>query len=274
MKAIAHFSNLETLNLSGCNKLTLDGARCVGKACRRITYLSLASCGDCISDALLESLVLHLELLTTANLSFCPKLSERSLKALSSCGHLDTLNLSGCAGVTDRAILHLSEGNFNPGLRHLFLAQCCRVGDTALSWITEGLKQKSDGYLSLETLSLKGTRVTPAAVKGIRDRFQYSLPRSNASFHGFWPLSRTNDRKEINIYHNRARSAATIQARVRSRRERDTLMSVKREFYKRRVAVLVGALIRGGKARLRYKELKLAKKLLVVSSHRRQCALR
>ena len=154
------------------------------------------------------------------------------------------------------------------------LAKCCRVGDTALSWITEGLKQKSDGYLSLETLSLKGTRVTPAAVKGIRDRFQYSLPRSNASFHGFWPLSRTNDRKEINIYHNRARSAATIQARVRSRRERDTLMSVKREFYKRRVAVLVGALIRGGKARLRYKELKLAKKLLVVSSLRLQCALR
>ena len=67
LKAIANFSNLETLNLSGCNKLTLGGARCVGKRCRRISFLSLASCGDCISDALVEGLVMHLELLSTAN---------------------------------------------------------------------------------------------------------------------------------------------------------------------------------------------------------------
>ncbi|KAL7538021.1 hypothetical protein ACHAXR_008227 [Thalassiosira sp. AJA248-18] len=272
LKAVANFSNLETLDLSGCNKLTLGGARCIGTSCRRISFLSLASCGDCISDAFLE--VMHLEMLTSANVSFCTKVSERSMKALSACEKLQTLDLTGCSSVTDQSILHLCEGNFSPGLRSLLLAQCPKVGDTALSWITEGLKQTLDGCVSLETLSLKGTKVTPATVKGIRDRFPYSLLRSNTSFHGFWPLSRTNDRKEINHYHKRASAAAIIQARVRSRRERDTLIRAKQAYCKKRVAILIGALYRGRKARRYFRDLKRAKKELLMNSLRLQCAFR
>ena len=283
LKAIANFDNLETLNLSGCTKLTLGGARAIGKTCRNISCLSLASCGECIGDALLEALVRHLAALDTVNLSLCPKIGEKSLKALSRCERLDTLNLTGCTGITDQAILLLSEGNFRPGLRHLLLAQCFRVGDTALSWITDGLKQNyeglglkqnSEGYVSLETLALKGTGVTAAALKGIRDRFRYSQLKNNAGFHGFWPLSRTDDRKVMNIYHERARSAAIIQARVRARRERDTLLLAKRDFYKKRAAVLVGARLRGGRARRRYRREQRARKRRVASSLRLQCALR
>jgi len=274
LKSIANFHELQTLDLSCCNKLTTGGARCIGKTYRKISSLSLASCGDCISDALVEVLVMNLELLATTNLSFCQKVSEKSMKALSTCEQLQSLDLTGCTGITDQSILHLSEGNFSPGLRHLFLAQCCKVGDTALSWITEGLKQTLDGHISLYTLSLKGTRVSSAAVRGIRDRLPYSILKSNASFHGFWPLARTKDRKEINFYHKIACSAAIIQARVRSRREKGTLMRAKERHCKKRVAVLIGALFRGGKARLRYKELKRAKKALLVNSLRIQCSFR
>jgi hypothetical protein len=68
---------------------------------------------------------------------------------------------------------------------------------------------KNDATVSLETLSLKGTKVTPTAVKGIRDRFPYSLLKSNASFLGFWPLAQSLPQTSV-----------FLQARVRARRER------------------------------------------------------
>ena len=97
----------------------------------------------------------------------------------------------------------------------------------------ESLKQTLDGCASLETLSLKGTHATHTAVKGIRDQFQYSLLKSNPSFLGFWPLSRTDACKDINQYHKRACSATVIQACVCSWKEKDTLKQAREEYSKK-----------------------------------------
>ena len=264
MTVISKFTNLETLDLSGCNKLTLRGAKRIGKTCTRITTLSLALCRDCINNAVVEALVTNLNLLSTVNLQFCHKVSERSLKALATCTQLQSLDLTGCVGVTDQAILHLSEGNYSPGLRHLLLAQCSKVGDTSLSYL--------DGCVSsLETLSLKGTKVTAAAVQGVRDSFPYSLLKSNSSFHGYYPLARINDRKIINRHHKRACAAAVIQAYVRTRRERDTLTRAREERGRKRVAILIGALYRGRRDRRHFRELRRRKKELLISTLRLQC---
>lgn len=158
LRAISNLVNLEVLDLSGCSKLTLDGISGIGKACRRLVHISLANCGDCVTDATVESLVVNCKSMTSANLSYCPRVGERALKALSRCVMLHSLDLTGCSGVTDQAILSLCDGEFSPGLRHLLIAGCKKVGDTSLSWITDGLIQGSDGSVSLETLSLKGTR--------------------------------------------------------------------------------------------------------------------
>ena len=274
MKAIGNCNNLETLDLGGCDKLTLEGAKSIGKSCKWIRQLSFGSCGDCISDAMVEVIVNHLDQLASVNLSHCPKIGDRSLKALSTCNRLDTLDLTGCTGVGDRSILQLCDCHFNPGLRQLYLAQCNKIGDTALVWIIDGLKQTRDGHVSLETLSLKGTQVTQTAVKGIRDRFPYSLLKSNSSFLGFWPLDRTDDRKIIDLYHKRACSAAIIQARVRSRRERDTLKRAREVYSKKKVAILIGALYRGRKARRLTRELRRARKERLRSVLLLQCAFR
>jgi hypothetical protein len=231
MKAIAKLSSLETLDLSGCNELTLEGAKCIGKTCTRISILSLS--GDCINNSMVVALVAQLEFLRFLNLSFCPKIGDRSLRAIAGCQRLESLDLAGCVRVSNQSVFHLCEGNFSPGLRHLFLVQCCEVGDTALSWIAEGLKQNElERCVSLETLSLKGTKVTSLAVESIRDRFPYSSIRNNSSFLGFWPHARIADRKEINNYHKRAHAAAIIQACVRSRREKGTILRAKEEYCK------------------------------------------
>jgi F-box/leucine-rich repeat protein 14 len=121
LRAISNLVNLEFLDLSNCRKLTLDGMLRIGKSCRQLTQVSLASCGDCISDAVVEALVVHLKVLVTVNLSFCPRVGERSLRALANCEKLQSFDASGCVSVTDQAILRLCDGEFNPGLRHLFL---------------------------------------------------------------------------------------------------------------------------------------------------------
>ena len=273
MKAIAKLSNIETLDLSGCNQLTLEGAKCIGKACTSISVLSLS--GDCINNSMVEAIVAQLEFLRLLNLSFCPKLGDRSLRAISGCQRLESLDLTGCVRVTDQSVFHLCEGNFSPGLRHLFLAQCCEVGDTALSWIAEGLKQHAiERCVSLETLSLKGTKITSSAVESIRERFPYSSIRNNSSFQGFWPHARIADRKEINNYHTRAHAAEIIQACVRSRREKGTILRAKEEYCKRRIAILMGALFRGRNTRRYCRELKRTKKKRFISAKIIQCAFR
>ena len=65
--------NPETLDLSGCDKLTLEGAKCIGKTCKQLSSKSFSRCGDCISDAIMEVIVYHLEHIFSANLSFASK---------------------------------------------------------------------------------------------------------------------------------------------------------------------------------------------------------
>ncbi|KAL7450418.1 hypothetical protein ACHAWC_002336, partial [Mediolabrus comicus] len=273
--AIASFGSLEYLDLSGCNKLTIAGATHIGKRCKRLTFLSLASCGDCVSNALFEAIILRLSLLKLVDLSFCRKISDRSLKALAKCSNLQHLGLSGCTGVTDQSILFLCEGTFtSPGLRNLLLAGCTKVTDTALSWIADGLKIADDGTLSLECLSVKGTRITLSALKGLRDVFPNSTLRCNDSYLGAWPLSRVDDRKAIKHYHVRACAAATIQAVIRSRREKDTLQRAREARAKKKVAIRIGALFRGGKAREHFKKLKIARKRKQANAMKLQCVFR
>ncbi len=62
MKAIRKLSNLKTLDLSSCNKLTCKGATRIGKTCKRLSLLSFSRCVDCISNAILEVIVNNLNI--------------------------------------------------------------------------------------------------------------------------------------------------------------------------------------------------------------------
>ena len=57
-------TSVEVLDLSVCNKLTLDGISHVGNFCQNLSYLSFTSCGNCI-----EALILDLPYLSTVNFS-------------------------------------------------------------------------------------------------------------------------------------------------------------------------------------------------------------
>jgi len=73
---------------------------------------------------------------------------------------LTYLNLSGCTAVTNDAILALCSGTL-PELSTLYLDGCHKVNNTALAWITDGLKDSGgfdNGDVSLVKLSWRGTK--------------------------------------------------------------------------------------------------------------------
>ena len=271
MRAISKFANLERLDLSSNNKLSVAGAKCIGKACRKLTHLSLSSCGDCIGNGIVDALITGQNDLVSVNLSSCKKIS--SLKALATCRSLQSVDLTNCSAITDGAILQLTEGTFEPGLKALLLVKCSKITDTALSWISDGLKLQ-DGTITLETLSVKHTKVSLAGLKGLQDRFEYSSLRHNESFLGFWCLSRLDDRRAINLFRKREVSATAIQARVRTGLERDTLRRAREAQCRRKVAVLLGAQYRGGRARATFRKLKSERRRKLLNALRLQCAFR
>jgi hypothetical protein len=159
LSAISSLHSLESLALSGCTSLSFEGISAIAKSCVKLFHLSLAGCGECVSDSMITA-ISSFEKLKILDLSDCNKIGRRGCKSLSRCSALSSLNLSGCSNVCNEAILMLGEGNFLPGLRELFLNRCPKVNDTALIWIADSFKDSftSSGIVTLTTLALKGTK--------------------------------------------------------------------------------------------------------------------
>ncbi len=161
LHAISAMINLEHLVLSGCTKLSPSGLSAIAKSCKKIKYLSLASCGNCITNAVVEEMTSHLQNLQHFLLTDCTLVGRSALLGISRCTKMQYLNLSGCKGVTNEAILALCDGKYLPGLRELYVERCSRLDDNALMWIVDNLSNSSQpkkGYVSLTTLSMKATK--------------------------------------------------------------------------------------------------------------------
>ncbi len=161
LKAVSAMTNIEHLVLSGCTKLTSAGLSTLAKSCKHISFLSFASCGDCITNAIIEEVTDHLHALETLILSDCCKIGRKAMIGISKCKKLRHLNVSGCKALTNEAILALCDGDYTSGIRELYIERCNRLDDNALMWIVDSLHSVSErgkGTVSLTTLSMKGTK--------------------------------------------------------------------------------------------------------------------
>lgn len=253
LKAIASMSVLEHLVLSGCTKLTIVGLTTIAKSCKNITFLSFASCGNCITNSVIEVMTDNLCLLESLILSDCCKIGRKALIGISKCKYLKHLNLSGCKSITNEAILALCDGTYVPGIKELFIDRCHRVDDKALIWIIESLystsSERDKGQVSLTTLSMKGTKISLSSSKAVRERFRYSSLKVNGSFFGFWPMSRTEDRIAMNLHSSSAKSVTRIQAALRGVKGRIDVRKRREDYNMTKKATLISALWRGHVAR-------------------------
>lgn len=160
IKTLSSMKNLDKLVLSSCSSLSPKEMVALFKSCFHLTTLSLATCGECITDSILESIGANLKNLKVLDITDSFKVGRRGLRGLSYCTTLVSLNLSGCKRISNEAILCLGEGNFQPGIRELYLNDCLKLDDTALTWITDSFKDRNllSGSVTLVTLALKGTK--------------------------------------------------------------------------------------------------------------------
>ena len=253
LKSLSMLINIENLCLSGCVNLTTQGMGYMADKLERVRTLSLAFCGDCITDSMMQRCLKRWTKLTSVLFTECEKIGQGSLKALSGCKNLRRVDLTGCLGVDDLALLPLSEATYWPGVSALYLTGCAKVSDTGLSWIADGLKN-SVNETTLVTLSLKGTRCSYAALRAVQDRYRYSDLRRNDSYFGLWPHSRATDRMVINDYGLLYRSATKIQAVYRARKDRQLAWIKKQTYCKEKAARLCQARWRGRKGRERFEQ--------------------
>jgi len=233
------------LSFAGCQRLDESLFCRLAASAGKLQKLSLAGCGSCVSDKMLETLAKNNHNLRRLDVSECERVGSGTTHALlRHCKHLVSLNFSGCPRVDDMAVLPFSEAtDLRPGLEELFLVGCTGVGDTGMSWLADGLAH------CVVLLSLKGTKVTSTALHSVRDRFRYSELRRNPAFLGFYPLRRWKHRRLINDYGERYRAASKMQATFRAMLGRRRAREAKKIFLGRWCALRLQSLWRGARAR-------------------------
>ena len=107
IKALSSMKTLEVLVLSSCKTLSSEAVTILFESCVHISMLSLAKCGECICDTMLESIGTNLRNLKVLDITDSVKVGRKGLKSLSRCTSLVSLNLSGCKRVSNEAILGL-----------------------------------------------------------------------------------------------------------------------------------------------------------------------
>ncbi|ESO91191.1 hypothetical protein LOTGIDRAFT_228723 [Lottia gigantea] len=104
-KKIAQFRQLVTIKVDGNHRISDASIKLIGKQCPNLEHVYLTDCS---------------------------RLTDSSLKAISSCKNLTVLNLADCVRISDAGIRYLVDGGNASKIRELNLTNCIRVGDMAI----------------------------------------------------------------------------------------------------------------------------------------------
>lgn len=146
------YSQLGTLKLTRCGGVGDYFLAWMGGACRRVKHVMLVGMGGAITDRGLFALLRPFEgskELESLDLGGCAGISDRSVLAImNACGGtLQSLRLEGCKGLTDQSLGMI--GTLCPGLQELDLSEC-RISDAGVFSVAEAAPS------GLQVLSLEG----------------------------------------------------------------------------------------------------------------------
>ncbi|XP_013411676.1 F-box/LRR-repeat protein 13-like isoform X1 [Lingula anatina] len=105
LKKVAATRKLRMLKIDSNQKITDVSFKMIGRMCPDLYHLYLTD---------------------------CQKITDMTLKSLSSCKNLTVLNLADCVRISDNGVKSIVESSCGPKLKELNLTNCIRVGDIAL----------------------------------------------------------------------------------------------------------------------------------------------
>lgn len=104
-KRIAGNKNLKKIKIEGNHRISDVSLRVIGMHCANLEHIYIAD---------------------------CQRLTDLSLKSLSTCRFLAVANFADCVRISDKGVRQLVDGPCGPKLRELNLTNCIRVGDMAM----------------------------------------------------------------------------------------------------------------------------------------------
>lgn len=129
MRYLARCRNLKSLKIGLCLKITDEGLIEIGRLCPHLQELDLyRSIG--ITDKGVSEVACGCSNLETINMSYCTGISDESLKCLSKCARLNTLEIRGCPLVSSVGISAIASGCRQ--LSKLDIKKCHEINDSAM----------------------------------------------------------------------------------------------------------------------------------------------
>ena len=106
---ISKCTQLSSLNLGGCYKITNATVLAVASGCEHLTSLNLGGCYE-ITNAAVVAVASGCMQLTTLDLLGCNITDAAVVAVASGCKQLATLDLYGCRNITDAAVVAVASG--------------------------------------------------------------------------------------------------------------------------------------------------------------------
>ncbi|XXG39856.1 hypothetical protein AAC387_Pa01g0714 [Persea americana] len=154
LKSISRCSKLTSLKLGICLNITDKGLVHVGVGCPELQELDLyRSVG--ITDCGIAAIAQGCPMLQIINLAYCKDISDDSLRLLSKCSRLNTLEIRGCARVSSVGLSSIAVGCKQ--IAKLDIKKCCHIDDAGmipLAHMCQNLRQINLSYCSITDVGL------------------------------------------------------------------------------------------------------------------------
>ncbi|XP_072976443.1 F-box/LRR-repeat protein 3-like [Typha angustifolia] len=154
LKAISGCRKLSNLKIGICLKISDEGLITLGKSCSELQELDLyRSVG--ITDKGVVEIAGGCPVLQTINLAYCTEITDESLRSLSKCSKLSTLEIRGCHRVSSAGLSAISMGCRQ--INKLDIKKCYDINDAAMLQIarfSQNLRQINLSYCSVTDVGL------------------------------------------------------------------------------------------------------------------------
>ncbi|PIN26329.1 Leucine rich repeat protein [Handroanthus impetiginosus] len=154
LKSISRCSRLTSLKLGICLNITDEGLTRIGMCCSKLKELDLYRSAG-IADSSILAISRGCPGLEIINISYCKMITDASLRSLSKCSKLKTLESRGCPLVTSFGLAAVAMGCKK--LSKLDIKKCLNIDDTGmihLAHFSQNLKQINLSYTSVTNVGL------------------------------------------------------------------------------------------------------------------------
>ncbi|XP_058110460.1 F-box/LRR-repeat protein 3 [Magnolia sinica] len=154
LKSISRCSELSSLKVGICLNITDEGLFHVGLSCPRLKELDLyRSVG--VTDTGIAAIAHGCPKLQMINLAYCKEITDDSLRSLSKCSRLTTLEIRGCARISSSGLSAIAVGCKE--IAKLDVKKCYNINDAGilqLARLSQNLKQINLSYCSVTDVGL------------------------------------------------------------------------------------------------------------------------